>query len=378
VCSSDLIVAGLLLQSFFNVLQVEKGFRSERTLALNLSLPRRSYSPVQADLFYGSLLERTRALPGVNSVGAVNVIPLVDESMTRLIRLETDADYTRDLERPVAVYRIATPAYFSTIGVPLQAGRFFEEQEPQPVALISTGLAQRLWPGDGPSSIVGRRVRPGDLKSQVVTIVGVVGDVRSGALDRDPMPAIYRPQRGSGWPDMTLVVKTAGDPLAIAAAVRTEISQLDRDLPIGSIKTLDEVVSASLSTRRFQATLVALFAGLALALAAVGIYGVTNYAVALQSREIGLRIALGARPASVLSAVLGRGLRPVIFGLIVGLVAAALSARLIRSFLFGIGPLDATVFAAASAVLLAAAALACYLPARRAAAVDPVTVLRLE
>jgi predicted permease len=372
------IVAGLLVHSFVNVLQADMGFRAGQVLAVDLSLPRRSYAPPQADRFYQEVVERTRALPGVQSAGAVNVLPLVSESITRLIRLEHDADYTRDAERPVAVYRVATPGYLPAIGVPLQAGRFFEELEPQPVAVISAGLAARLWPADPVSSAVGRRIRPGDLNSPLVTIVGVVGDVRSGALDRDAMPAIYRPQLRSGWFDMTVVARTTGDPRALASAIRAEIKGMDGNLPISTIRTLDDIVSASVATRRFQTALVALFAVLALALAAIGIYGVTSYAVNRQTREIGVRIALGAPRSRVLRTVLVRGLRPVGLGLAVGLLAAGLSARVLRSFLFGVGALDPVAFAAASGVIAIAALLACYLPARRAAAVDPVSALRFE
>jgi putative ABC transport system permease protein len=372
------VVAGLLLHSFFNVLRVDKGFSPEWVVAVDLSLPRQSYGPTQGEQFYQELVERTRALPSVHSAGAANFIPLVSESTTRLIRFEEDADYTHDVERPVAVYRVATPGYLATIGVPLEAGRFFEELEPQPVAVISAGLARRLWPTEPLSSVIGLRIRPGDLNSAVVTIVGVVGDVRSGALDREAMPAIYRPQRGSGWLDMTLVARTSGNPIALASAIRAEIKRLDRNLPISAIRTLDDVVSASVATRRFQTTLVVLFAVLALALAAVGVYGVTSYAVTQRTHEIGVRIALGAKRSRVLTAVLMGGLRPVALGLAIGLVAAALAARVIRSFLFGIGPVDPMALAAASGVLIGAAALACYLPARRAAGVDPVTALRFE
>jgi len=323
-------------------------------------------------------VERTRVIPGVHSAGAVNVLPLVSESTTRLIRLEEDTDYTQDLERPVAVYRIATPGYLAAIGVPLLAGRFFEKQEPQPVAVISAGLAGRLWPSERLSSVVGRRIRPGDLNSPLVTIVGIVGDVHSAALDQEPMPAIYRPQLRSGWLDMTLVARTSGDPLALASAVRAEIRGLDKDLPIATTRALEDVVSASVATRRFQAVLIALFAMLALALAAIGVYGVTSYAVTRQTREIGVRIALGANPSRVLITVLIRGLRPVVLGLAIGLVGAAWAARVLRTFLFGIGPADPIAFGAACGVLVVGAALACYMPARRAASVDPVTALRFE
>jgi predicted permease len=372
------VVAGVLLHSFVNVLQVDKGFTAERVLAVDLLLPRQSYSPIQSDQFYRQLVERTRGLPGVRFAAAVNVLPLVSESMTRIVELEEDKDTAHTLERPVAVYRVATPGYLETIGMTLVAGRPFSEQEPQPVALISTGLARRLWPGAEPSTVLGRRVRAGNFNSPLVAVVGVVADVSSGALDREPMPAIYVPQQGSGWPDMTLVARTSGDPLALASAIKAEITRLDPRLPISSMGTLDDVVSASVAARRFQTTLVVLFAGLALALAVVGVYGVTSYAVTRQTREIGIRVALGAQRRRVLGQVLSRGLRPVLLGLAAGCIAAAVAARLIQSFLFGVTPIDPVAFGAASGLLIAAATLACYVPARRAASVDPVTALRFD
>jgi predicted permease len=372
------IVAGLLLHSFFNVLQVDKGFSAEHVLAVDLSLPRRSYSYPQADRFYRELVDRTRALPGVLSAGAVNVLPLVSESNTRMIRLEEDVDDTQALERPVAVNRVATPSYFETIGVPLLAGRFFADQEPQSVAVISAGLSERLWPGTPLLSVIGHRIRPGNLKSPLVTVVGVVSDVRSGAMDRAAMPAIYQPHQRSGWGEMTLVARASGDPLALAASIRAQINALDADLPLAAIRPLADVVSASVATRRFQTTLVFLFAAVAMLLAAVGVYGVTSYSVSRRTHEIGVRIALGAQRSRVMTGVFARGLRPVVIGLAVGTVAAALTARVIRAFLFGIELVDPMAFGGACTVLIAAAALACYLPARHAANVDPVTALRFE
>ena len=372
------IVAGLLLHSFFNVLQVDKGFSAGHVLAVDLSLPRRSYSYPQADRFYRELVDRTRALPGVLSAGAVNVLPLVSESNTRMIRLEQDIDDTKAFERPVAVNRVATSQYFETIGVPLLAGRFFDDQEARPVAVISAGLSERLWPGTPLQAVIGRAIRPGNLDSPLVAVVGVVSDVRSGAMDRAAMPAIYQPQQRSGWGEMTLVARAAGDPLALAAGIRALIKELDADLPLAAIRPLEDVVSASVATRRFQTTLVFMFAALAMLLAAVGVYGVTSYSVSRRTHEIGVRIALGAQRSRVLKGVLARGLRPVVIGLAIGMAAAALAARVIRSFLFGIELIDPIAFGGACAVLIAAAALACYVPARHAARVDPVTALRFE
>ena len=378
LCSCLMVTAGLLLHSFVNVLNVEKGFVSERVLAVDLLLPARVYPAAQVPQFFEEVVARARALPRVVSAGAVTILPLRGESNTRAIRLETDTDYTHDFQRPIAVARSVTADYFRTLNVRLITGRFFAEQEPQPVVIASEGLAAALWPGDPPEAAIGRRIRHGDIDTPLKTIIGVVSDVRSGPLDGKNAPAIYRPHAQEYARSMTLVIKTAGDPLAIVAALRARIRQLDANLPVPAAETLDQVVAASVATRRFQMVLTALFAIVALALAIVGVYGVTSYAVQRRTQEIGVRMAFGASQSRVVATVLAQGLQPVVVGLAIGMIGAIAPARSVRSFLYGIEALDPLALTAGCAVLFTAAAIACYVPARRAAQVDPVAALRAD
>jgi predicted permease len=380
-----LAAAGLLLHSFANVTNVRKGFEVEHVLSCDLSLPQRTYQTSQQRIgFYRELLTQIAALPGVAAAGAVTDLPLTNESKTKLIRLETDT--TVSLARPVAAWRHATPDYFNAMGIPLLAGRPFRDMEPSPVALISQSLAKALWPNEPLESAIGRRIREG--ASPLTTIVGVVADVRTVSLEAQPMPQAYNPYMQAAAPgmgdtqssaaDMSIVLRSAQDPLSVARAVRQQIRSLDANLPVPAMKTMREMVSGSVAQRRFQLVLIMSFAGLALVLAVVGIYGVVSYSVVARTREIGLRIALGAQQTDVLRSVVTAGLAPVAAGIAMGLVGAVLSARALKSLLFGIGPLDPGAVGGVACLLLVAAAAACYVPALRAARVDPVVSLRHE
>jgi len=355
---------------------VDKGFTDEKVLSAQLSLEGKHLDDQQAAAFYRQLVEQVRALPGVAAAGAVTALPLTGESMTRMIYLEQDTEPS--LDRPVAGFHVITSGYFATMGIQLLAGRFLRDQETVPAIVISASLARRLWPEEQIANAVGKRVSTNGPKNDPVTIVGVVGDIRTGALESEPMPVFYRPHAQFAARDMTLVVRTIQEPQALAAAIRAETWKLDKDLPIPAMKTMREIVSASVAERRFQTLLVGLFAALSLVLALVGIYGVTSYSVARQTQEIGLRMALGAQGSNVLRSVLVQGLQPVAAGLVFGLAAARLGAVTVRSFLFGIGPQDPVAFGGVAGLLLCAAALACYLPARRASRLDPVIALRCE
>jgi putative ABC transport system permease protein len=376
LCTGLLMMASLLLRSFVNVMRVDAGFGVEHVHAVDVALPREHYQRPQIVEFYRALVENVGSLPGVSSTAAVNVLPMMHEGNITALLLESDT-MTR-IDRPAALYRRVTPGYFETLGIPLVAGRALREQEPEPVVVLSTSLAQLLYPGESPSTVVGKRVRQSELKNPLLTIVGVVGDIRPAALDRDTAPAFYRPMMQTPALEMTLVIRTGQDPRALASGVRAEVRKLDATLAIPPMRSLAEIVSDSVSPRRFQMTLTALFAALALALALVGIYGVTSYTVARQTPEIGVRIALGADRRALLETVMVQGMAPVVVGLAIGLAAGGAAALSVRSVLFGIGPLDPVALAGVSAVLLLTATIACYVPARRAASTDPAMTLRAE
>ena len=375
LCAGLLAVAGLLLHSFVNVTRVDAGFGVERVLAVDLSLPLQQYTAPAATTFYRQLLERVRPLPGVAAAGAVSLLPIAHEGVISSVLLDSDPEFR--IDRPQALRRSVTPGLFAAMGIPLRAGRLFEDGESRPAAIVTETLARALWPGIELREVIGRGIRH-DPKDPIITVVGVIGDVRADALDRAAPAAIYRPLDQESRRAMTLVIKATGEPLALASGIRGAIDALDRDLPIAAMRTMDEIVSASVAERRFQMALVSIFSLLALTLAVVGIYGVASYAVGTRTREIGLRIALGAEPRTVIAMVMREGLKPVVIGLLVGGVAGQIAAQSIRSVLFGLGTLDPLAVGGMALVLGVTAALACYLPARRAASVEPLAALRTE
>jgi putative ABC transport system permease protein len=367
--------AGLLLHSFVRLSRVDRGYEVERTLALNIGLPGRSHE--QRVEFFQRLTENIRGLPGVEAVGAVSDLPALGVSGSQAIFYETDTNFQSVvMQRPGAGQRSATPGYFAASLTALKAGRFFTEQERTPVAVISESLARRLWPNDPLTSVVGRAIREGDVTGPLTVIVGVVEDIQPGSMERELPPQLYRPhhQRDSGG--MNVVVRTSGAPAALAAGVRSEVRKLAPNLPIADMRTMKEIVSASIAQRRFEMLLTSVFAVVALLLGVIGVYGVVSLSVANRTREIGLRMALGASPRDVMRWVFARGLGPVFIGAFAGLLGAVTLATSLRSLLFAVAPTDPLSLAAVALILLCASLLACYLPARRAAGLNPADLLR--
>jgi predicted permease len=374
--------AGLLLHSYVNVMGADRGYAVERILSVDLGLFDSRYAAGPRRIaFFGELTHRIQALPGVQAAGAIGGLPVNSGTAvaSQAIYYATDSNGSAvALQRPVALIHSVTPGYFAASGATLLAGRFFGETESAPAGIISESLAKRLWPGEALTAVVGHAFRHGDLNGATVKVAGIVADTRPGALDRELPPEVYRPQVQRAGGAMSLVVKTAQEPAALASAVRAEIRKMDANLPVPTIRTMREILSQTVAERRFQMALTVLFALTALCLGAIGIYGVVSYSVACRTRDIGLRMALGAVPGDVMRWVFAIGFRPVLFGLAAGLAAAILIGRALRGLLYGIAPTDPMSLGLVALVLLLTAALACYVPARRAARLDPTIALRHE
>jgi putative ABC transport system permease protein len=373
-----LVGAGLLIRSFSRLLAVSEGFEAGHVLSLRLSLPDALY-PAAGDRarFVSRALENIAALPGVDSAAAISRLPLNPGNSTRSVdikgRTSTENDAAPD-------YLVASPDYFRSMGIRLLSGRAFTERDDAsaaPVVIVNESMARTFWPGRNP---VGEFVTVGGCgkENEWCQVAGVVEDVRQHNLAQKPRPAVYVPYARDPWPFMAFVVRTRTDPSAAASAVQSAIHAVDRDEPLYGIRTMDEVVTASRSPRRLRTLLLSLFAGLALTLACVGIYGVMAYLVAERAHEIGIRMALGADKRDVLRLIVGQGLKLAIFGVAAGLVLAAGLARFMATVLYGVGTTDAPTFAGVSVLLVGLAVAASTLPAWRATRVDPVTSLRTQ
>jgi putative ABC transport system permease protein len=280
-------------------------------------------------------------------------------------------------QRPIALWNSISPAYFQTLGVPLLKGRNFSDADTEKsaqVVIISQSLAIHYWPHEDP---IGHHIQ---IARQPASseIVGVVSDLRNRGVGRDPGEELYTPVPQRPWGNMSVLVKTSGNPLQIVPAIRSAIQSVDRDQPMTQIRSLEEDLSSSVGQQRVSALLLGIFAALALVLAAIGIYGVTSYSVAQRVKEIGIRIAMGAQPRDVLRLILGFGAKLAVIGVVIGVIAALALTQLMKSMLFGVTATDPLTLGAVSLTLVAVTLLACYIPARRAMNVDPVIALRAE
>ncbi len=375
LCAALLVTAGLFLASFVRLTTIPRGFDVERVLAVDMSLPFLKYSKSEdRSRFFDRVLDQAKAMPGVESAAISSYLPLLGESWVDIIKTENDA--RPDSQSPTVNLRFVSPGLFRTLRIPLRAGRDFEPGDrDRMVGIISESLARKLWPDAAATAAVGRRLL--DLRRHL-DVVGVVGDARSTSLDKEPVDMLYVPLWQRPQFSSSILVRTAMDPKGIASALRAAVWSADGDVPVPEERTLAQIMSASVERRRFQMTLVLLFAAAALALAAFGTYGVVSYAVTRRRAEMGIRMALGAGRGRVLLLVLRQGMMPVFTGLAAGTLAALWIGRYVSSLLFQVSPRDPLAFSLSAAVLVLVSAAACWIPARRATRVNPIEALRFD
>ncbi len=370
--------AGLMIKSFARLLEVKPGYNAENVLTMRVELPMSRYrEPDESAVFFQQLLERVKSLPDVRSVGVINHTPLSGYGLIAFFSLESQSQLEREKDKPIPI-GVISDDYFKALEIPLVEGRYFDERDgegSQKVVVINQALARRFWPGESP---IGRSIGFGCEEGLCRTIVGVVGDVRQENLTDDLRPEIFLPYRQFPNRGMTLMVRSDSDPAKLTAAIRAQVLAVDSSQPISNVKTLDEHISDSIAQPRLTMVLLGIFAALALVLATVGVYGVMSYAVAQRTREIGIRMALGAGKRDVLRLVIGQAAVMLVVGAGIGLAGAFALTRFMESLLFGVSATDPLTFAAITILLMGVALLASYIPARRAMRVDPMVALRYE
>jgi putative ABC transport system permease protein len=372
-----LVGGGLLLRTVWQLNRVDPGFNVHNALAVTLQLPEKKYAaPQQLANFSTQLVQQVSTLPGVEATGVARILPIVHDLPTGFYFEGRPRENDNNL--PQTNYSAVSPGYFKAMGIPLIAGRAFTEHDTQDaprVAIVSQALAQRFFPnGDA----IGKRINVQTGPESYREIVGIVGDVKQNGLTREIKPHTYEPFAQAPNQFMTLIVRSSTDPSALVPAIRGEVLALDSELPLQRVTTLDRVIANSIRQQRFTSIVLSAFAGVALLLAAAGLYGVISYSVAQRTHELGIRVALGAQVKDVMRLVLRQGMTFVIAGEVIGICGALMLTRLLGGLLFGVTPTDGITFIAVAIVLTLVALLACYIPARRATKVDPLVALRYE
>jgi len=373
--------AALLIQSLWRLQKVNSGLQPENILTFNVTLPEIKYKWEKQSQFFIDLRKRLETTPGAQSASTIYPLPLSGDRF--VISFENDGRPLAPKDHPSAEFFTTGVGYFKTMGIPMIKGRDFDDRDRHgstPVVIVSETFARQHFPNE---EVVGKRIKPGistidDEDSPWREIVGVVGDVRNVNLSTESKPAYYVPQTQVPFSSMVAVVKTMNEPRSLISGVTKEVAAMDQDVPLFGVKSMEEYLSASVAAPRFNTTLLSIFAGVALVLTIVGLYGVMSYQVAQRTNEIGIRMALGAQSRDVLLMIVKQGSVLILLGLAIGLVGAFALTRVISSLLFGVTAKDPFTFAAVSVLLAIVALLACYIPALRATKVDPMDALRCE
>jgi len=376
-----LVVAGLLIQSLWRLRNVNSGLDPHNVLTFNVTLPEVKYNTDRQSQFFIDLKSRLEATPGVQAASTISPLPLNGDRF--VISFEIEGRPLAPKDHPAGEFFTTGVGYFRAMGIPIVKGRDFDDRDKRgstPVAIISETFARQIFPNEDP---IGKRIKPGissieNESPMMREIVGIVGDVRNQNLSTEPKPAYYVPQTQVPFNQLVAVIKTNAEPHSMISAVTKDVAAMDTDVPLFGIKSMEEYLSASVAAPRFNTTLLSIFAGVALVLTIVGLYGVMSYSVVQRTNEIGIRLALGAQSRDVLLMIVKQGSKLIVLGLVIGLVGAFLATRVIASLLFGVTTKDPFTFVAAAVLLAIVALLACYIPAWRATKVDPLEALRYE